>query len=213
MKKVILYDLDGTIIDSTDAIVDTFYYTFEKIGFNYNGSKEQIIKQIGYPLEIMYKNLGIEDSIIDDIVLMYKLQYRTISKAQTSLLYGAIQSLEFASKNAILAIVTTKTTKYTIPLLEHLDIIKYFKVIVGRQEVTNPKPHPEPIFKAMELLNIDNSYDIWMIGDTKLDLIAAKEAGVKSVGVLSGYGTKDELELYSSYVVDNVLEATKICVG
>jgi phosphoglycolate phosphatase len=209
-ETIILFDLDGTLIDSTDAIVETFYYTFDKFDLNINIPQQDIIKLIGYPLEIMYERLGVEKNLIDSIVLAYKHRYRDISSSKTTLLDGAIQSIQEAYKIATLGIVTTKTKQYTMPLLHHLDIVKYFDTIVGRMEVTHPKPHPEPILKALENLNVTKSnHNIYMIGDTKLDLICANESDVEAVGVLSGYGTKDELELYTKLIFDNSLDAVK----
>ena len=91
-----------------------------------------------------------------------------------------------------------------------MDIMKYFDTIIGYQEAQNPKPHPEPIFKALENLNTIPSKDVFMIGDTKLDLIAARDAKVNGVGVLCGYGQKDELLNYTNLVSNNSLEAVKI---
>ena len=84
--------------------------------------------------------------------------------------------------------------------------MQYFEVLIGREHVQNPKPHAEPILKALESLN-KNDEEIWMIGDTKLDLISAKNAGINSLGVLTGYGTKEELAEYTEYVVSDALEA------
>ena len=210
MEKIILFDLDGTLIDSTDAIVSTFYYSFKELEFDFKGSDEDIKALIGYPLDVMYLELGVQKGKEWDFVDAYKQRYRTISIAQTTLLKNAVESLELASSFARLAIVTTKTTQYTIPLLEHMDIFKYFEGIIGRQEVQNPKPHPEPIYKAIELLNIDKEkYDIYMIGDTKLDLIAANDAGIKGIGVLCGYGKYDQLSGYTNAIFGDSLEAVK----
>jgi len=210
MKKniVLLFDLDGTLIDSTKAIVGTFNYSFKKLDFNFEGDDETIKDLIGYPLDVMYESLGVNKNDINLFVNTYKDRYREISLEQTVLLNDAKKSLELASSFATLAIVTTKTTKYTIPLLEDMGIMKYFELIIGRQEVINPKPHPEPVLKAMKELNVTvSNTSIYMIGDTKLDLIAASKAGVKGVGVLCGYGKIDDLKQYTNMVYNTTYEA------
>ena len=210
MKTVILFDLDGTLIDSTEAILESFHKAFEVLEFNFQGSNEDIKKEIGYPLDIMFPNLGVNKDEVSKYVDAYKEHYRTISEAKTILLKDALEAVKLANEFATLGVVTTKTTKYSIPLLENFNIYQYFDVVIGRQEVENPKPHPEPIFKAMEGLNITaNSHNIFMIGDTKLDLIAAKEAKIKGVGVTCGYGTKEELNKYTKLLYQSSLEAVK----
>lgn len=211
MKElVILFDLDGTLIDSTDAIVSTFYHSFVVKNFKFDGSEEDIKNLIGYPLDVMYEQLGVAQEEVNGFVEEYKKRYREISLDMTLILEDAREALELASQYARLGIVTTKTTQYTIPLLENMGIMNYFECIVGRQEVINPKPHPEPILKAMEMMNITvEDFDIYMIGDTKLDLIAAKKANIKGVGVLCGYGKYGELAKYSDMVEPNSSLAVK----
>lgn len=210
MKTIILFDLDGTLIDSTEAIVGTFKYSFKKMKFNFIGSDEDIKSLIGYPLDIMYERLGINKDKIQKFVDIYKERYRQISHTQTYILKDAIKSLQLASSFARLGIVTTKTTKYTIPLLESMDILKYFETIIGRQDVINLKPHPEPIYKAIQMMNIDiNRYNIYMIGDTKLDLISANKAGINSIGVLCGYGKYDDLVKYTNNIYETTYKAIK----
>ncbi len=209
MEKVILFDLDGTLINSTSAIVGCFNHSFKELGFDFKGDDEDIKNEIGYPLDIMYANLGVDKQKVWDFVDSYKKEYRKISIDQTSLLPNAVESVKLASTFARLAIVTTKTTEYTIPLLEHLDIMKYFETIIGRQEVQNPKPHPEPVLKCLENMNLKPHKNIFMVGDTKLDLIAGNEAGVSTVAVLCGYGKKEDMEEYTSIITDDSLEAVK----
>ncbi len=209
-ETIILFDLDGTLIDSTDAILSTFYYSFEVMNFKFDGNDEDIKKLIGYPLEIMYENLGVPKEKAFDFVNVYKERYRKISKEKTYLLENAIEALIEAKKFARLSVVTTKTGSYSVPLLHNLNILDFFEHIIGRENVQNPKPHPEPILKALELMNVNNkNTNIWMIGDTKLDLISANEASINSVGVLCGYAEEDELKKYTSNIVSNSLEAVK----
>ena len=97
---------------------------------------------------------------------------------------------------------------FTIPLLEHFNIAQFFEVVTGRENVQNPKPHPEPILITLEQMNYDKNKDsVWMIGDTKLDLIAANEANINSIGVLCGYGKEKDLREYTDFVELDALSA------
>ena len=207
-NKIILFDLDGTLIDSTDAIVSTFYHSFKELKFDFNGNDETIKSLIGYPLDVMYKELGVDESKVWDFVDSYKNRYRIISKEQTTLLENAYDAVYEASLFARVSVVTTKTRMYTMPLLEHFNIAQFFEIVTGRENVQNPKPHPEPILITLEQMNYDkDKHTVWMIGDTKLDLIAANDANVNSIGVLCGYGEKEELLKYTNIIKSNALDA------
>jgi len=203
----ILFDLDGTLIDSTEAILESFEQSFNYFDRSVPND-EQIKSLIGYPLDIMYKELGVEDVKIDEIIDVYKKHYRAISAQKTTLLPFAKEALEEASRFATLGIVTTKTKRYSVELLEYMEILRYFKVLIGREDVQNPKPHPEPILKAIGELDakIDKT---WMIGDTVMDLQSAKNANINPIGLTCGYGAKKELESLSQNLFENPLEAVK----
>ncbi|MBE0491235.1 MAG: HAD family hydrolase [Sulfurospirillum sp.] len=202
--KTILFDLDGTLIDSTDAIVEGFEVAYDSLG-QIPPNKTDIIKHVGYPLEIMFERLGMRGNVAD-YVRAYKEHYRTISKAKTTLLPFAKEAIDTASQYAQLGIVTTKTSRFSQELLEHLGILNYFKVLIGRENVTHPKPDPEPIYKAMEQLKAKKQ-KTWMIGDTILDIDAANKAGIKSVGVVCGYGSRQELLRYTKNIRADAYEA------
>lgn len=208
-QKVILFDLDGTLIDSTDAIVKCFKEAFEDHGHSFKQDESQIKEQIGYPLDVMFFNLGVAKSEVMSYVNAYKNRYKHIAVEMTLLLENAKESVLLANEFATLGVVTTKTTKYSIPILENFGIMNYFEVIIGRQEVINPKPHPEPIQKALEALSLTESKNIYMIGDTKLDIISANEANINNVAVLSGYGKFDDLKKYTNNISKNAFEAVK----
>ena len=202
---IILFDLDGTLIDSTDAILESFHNSFD-VHDVVHPKDEDIKALIGYPLDVMYSDLGVDKDVVWDFVNTYKEHYRKISTQKTYLLQSAREAVIQASKFATLGIVTNKTGKYSQVLMEHFDLMQYFEVLIGREHVENPKPHKEPILKALESLDV-GSKEIWMIGDTKLDLISAKNAGVNSIAVLCGYENRKVLEKYTTIIHNDALGA------
>lgn len=206
--KTILFDLDGTLIDSTEAILESFGVVYETFG-KQAVDENEVKKLIGYPLDIMFMMLGVHASDAPSYVAAYKEHYRLISRQKTRLLPLAKEAIGHAATIAQLGIVTTKTAHYSEELLEHLGVMHYFRVLIGRESVIHPKPHPEPILKALEYLKADPN-QTWMIGDTPLDLIAANEAGVLGVGVLCGYGEKNELEKHTTFIFSDTRDAIKM---
>jgi len=205
--KTILFDLDGTLIDSTEAILESFGVAYDTFG-RAMPEEDEIKKLIGHPLDMMFRMLGVPNSQADAYVDAYKEYYKLISRKKTTLLPLAKEAVKLAATIGTLGVVTTKTARYSEELLEHLGVMHYFEVLIGRESVTHPKPHPEPILKALSHLKADASRT-WMIGDTPMDLIAANEAGVQGIGVLCGYGTKYDLQKHTDCVLKDALDAVK----
>lgn len=203
---IILFDLDGTLIDSTEAILEGFHHSFE-LHEHKHPTDEEIKALIGHPLDVMFSELGAPQEKVWDFVDSYKEHYRKISTQKTELLPFAKEAITLASEFAELGIVTTKTGKYSRVLMEHFGVMDKFSVLIGREDVENPKPHAEPIQKALEAFENISNKDIWMIGDTELDLISAKNASINAAGVLCGYGLESTLKQYTSTIFNNSLEA------
>ena len=202
---IILFDLDGTVIDSTEAILESFHYACD-LHQTPRLDEGAIKNMIGHPLSEMFASLGVEAEKVQSHVNHYKEHYRTIATQKTILLPGAAQAVREASEFARLGVVTTKTGKYSIEILEHLGLWHYFETLIGFEHVTNPKPHPEPVLKALENMGCGPS-GAWLIGDTRMDVFSAKAAGIECVAVSSGYEGAASLSEVTDLIKDNVLEA------
>lgn len=203
----ILFDLDGTLIDSTEAILESFHNSFDFYEYPHP-SDEEIKALIGHPLDVMYKELGIDERLVWDFVETYKEHYRKIHTKKTVLLDYAVEAIREAQKFARLGVVTTKTGKYSKELLVHFGLMDAFEVLIGREDVLNPKPHSEPIDKAISIMNC-NKEECWMIGDTRLDIESADNAGIKSVAVTSGYDKREQLLTLTKLIEKSALDAVK----
>ncbi|SFV67864.1 Phosphoglycolate phosphatase [hydrothermal vent metagenome] len=205
MNTIILFDLDGTLIDSTEAILESFDVAFHAFGKEVPPD-DKIKAQIGHPLDWMFLKLGVADEEIWDYVAAYKKHYRKISKAKTVLLPDAKAAVEAAAEFAVLGVVTTKTAEYSVELLEHMGLMSYFEVLIGREQVEHPKPHPEPIYKALSELPAVSG-ETWMIGDTCMDMLAARSADIKGIAVSCGYAAREQLAECSAQICASALEA------
>lgn len=208
MKPIILFDLDGTLIDSTEAILESFYHSLHTHQEKTDVTESMITSQIGHTLETMFLGVGIDESSVAKHVAAYKLHYREISCLKTVMLPDAIEAIQEAATFARLGIVTTKTGQYSRELMEHFGVMHYFETLIGFEHVTHKKPHPEPILTALQQMGSDTK-KVWMIGDTRLDMEAAKSAGVLSVGVLSGYDNFEQLQTSADIIKNNVIEAVR----
>jgi len=208
-SKIVLFDLDGTLIDSTEAILESFYKAFESMQTTVP-SDEQITALVGLPLEIMFERLGVDSDQTADYVKAYKTHYRTVHTQKTTLLPNAKEAVELAYTYAHLGVVTTKTRAYSEQLLEHFGLMDYFDVLVGREDVEAPKPDPEPIYKALNSMQHKFGQVVYMVGDTTMDMIAAEEADIASIGVLSGYMSEEQLEDEADFIREDALDAVKL---
>ncbi|ELY3460345.1 HAD family hydrolase [Campylobacter jejuni] len=196
MNKTILFDLDGTLIDSTDAILNSFQGAFKALGLT-SKNNEEIKNLIGYPLEQMFRMLYPDKvNLSKEFVLAYREIYAQIYLEQTTLLPKAKEALELGSEIADLGIVTTKGGKFTPILLDYLGVKKFFKTLITLEDVTNPKPSSEPIILALKRLN-KTQENAYMIGDTILDIQAAISVNITPLALACGYGNENELKAYS----------------
>ena len=203
MIQTVTFDLDGTLIDSTDAIVESFMYTFDVIG-EPRPPRDAIVNSIGYTNEQQFAKLSPHDP--DDCARIYRAHYELHACAKTTLLPGCREALAALQAEGIrIGFGTSKQRKYAEMILDHLGVLDCFEVRIGPDDVTHPKPHPEAVLKALTLFGVAPSQMIF-VGDMHFDVLASQAAGVRCLAVATGYATRAELEALQPEAVFDSLE-------
>lgn len=205
-EKTILFDLDGTLIDSTLAILNSFEVALNAVNAPFEPDK--IKAMIGFPLDVMFANLGFKGEEINKRINAYKTHYQGICCAQTTLLPLAKEAIILAHSFATLGVVTTKTSKNSVDLLENLGVAHFFEAIIGREDVKEPKPSAEPILTALQRLQ-KGKENAFMIGDTALDIKAAQNAKIACVALSCGYESVESLAKFGVNIQPNALKAVE----
>lgn len=203
-EKILLFDLDGTLIDSTQAILESFINASLFFGYNFKGREQEIQALIGHPLREMFIKMGLPQGEIEECVKLYRSNYERIYLEKTILLPKVKDSFQTLPSSYLLGVVTSKSSFFSKKILENLEMLHYFFRVVGIDDVSEPKPSAEPIFKALEGLEYDKS-QVYMIGDTFFDMQSAKNADVVGIGVQGKYDKN--LREYTDFVFEDMQQA------
>lgn len=175
--KYVLFDLDGTLINTNRLIIDSFKHTY-KTGLGLEVSEEEILKYFGEPL---IKTLGrYSEEKADELFKIY-IEYNELRHDATVTIFDGVKELlgELESQGRVLALVTSKRRKVALMGLDLFDIKRHFKVFVALEDTELHKPNPAPVLKALELLGAKPEEAI-MVGDSVFDIHCAHGAGVKA---------------------------------
>ena len=203
-QKILLFDLDGTLIDSTEAIVESFLKATQRYGINLDGQENKIQKMIGMTLSDMFATVGIPREKLQECISVYRELYREIFLKKTFLLPKVKESFETLPSTYKMGVVTSKSHFFSEKILENLGMLKYFFTLVGIDDVKEPKPSAEPIFKALEGMSYQKK-QVYMIGDTIFDMQAAQNAGVIGIGVQGKY--EENLSNFTHLVFEDIAKA------
>jgi phosphoglycolate phosphatase len=197
MNAAILFDLDGTLIDTPSGIVETFIATMQEMGRG-NHDSAAIRATIGMPLPKAFGDLlgcAADAPEVTHAVGRYQALFRTIvlPKADSLVFPGVLQGLESLRGSGYrLAVATSKVQASAESLLHAANLSGSFDLVVGADRVTHPKPHPEMGIAILRTLQADATKS-WMIGDTTHDLFMAHAAGLRSIAVTYGVHALDTL--------------------
>lgn len=208
----IIFDLDGTISNPELGILNGYKYAFPKLNIE-TPSDATLKSLIGPPLRIVFEDMyGLSASDADFAIKTYRVYYNELGGAYENNLYdGMIDLITSLHKKNIKLHIATHKGAMTHHILEHFNILEYFTQIQHYDEENNITTKEKMIELILEKEKVSDKNTAIMIGDRNTDIFAAKEIGIKSIGVLYGFGTTTEIEKCApTHIATNVQHLSEI---
>ena len=207
-------DLDGTLSDSAPGIVRSAQYALEAFGIHVD-NLDDLLCFVGPPLEESFQEFyHLTPSQADEAVKVYRRRYEKIGVYENALYPGIPQFLDKARQaGKVLMVATSKPQRMADLVLSHFGIADRFAFVGGRED-SSRRTKEEVIRYVMKENGLTRTEDIVMIGDRKHDVLGAKAVGMDSVGVLYGYGSRDEFQAAgATYIVDTLKELEELLLA
>lgn len=209
--KLIIFDLDGTLVNSIIDITNSLNYAIEPYGL---GTKtvEEVRQLVGEGItRVIERVLGDERlSLREDVVKRFLYFYSEHIVDNTVPYPGVRETLERLNGYKK-AVISNKREAFSIKVLEGVGLIRYFDMVVGSDSTEEKKPSPVPVLHVLSTLGIGPG-DAVMVGDSNHDIEAGKRAGVKTVGVTYGYRDKAYLS-EADFIIDRMSELPSVIQG
>ena len=211
MFDTVLFDLDGTLTDPGEGITNSVAYALKKYDIEVS-DKRELYKFIGPPLKDSFmKYYGFNEVKAEEAIAYYREYFRDIGIFENEVYEGVVDMLKaLCNEGKKLVLATSKPEEFAIRILEHFDLSKYFTVAAGASMDSSRSKKGDVIAYAISLCEDFCKDTAVMVGDRKHDIIGAKENGLKSIGVLYGYGDEAELKTagadYIASTTDDILK-------
>lgn len=213
--RYVLFDLDGTLTDPGEGITNSVAYALEKYGIAVE-DKTVLYAFIGPPLiDSFMKFYGFSEDQARQAVEYYREYYRDRGIFENGV-YDGIPGMLDRLKTAglTLAVATSKPEVFARQILAHYGLEKYFSFIGGSNLDGSRTKKSEVIAYVMESCGISETNAVIMVGDREHDILGAKAVGIDSLGVLFGYGSREELEAAGAgHLAENTVEMDKIILA
>lgn len=212
--EFILFDLDGTLTDPKVGITKSVQYALNKMGIK-EDDLNKLTKFIGPPLAHSFMEFyNFNEKEAYQAVEFYR-EYFAAKGIFENKVYEGIPELlqELYDKRLVLAVATSKPTVFARKILEHFNLIHYFADVIGSNLDGSRVDKGEVIKEALRVMDIRDLEKTVMIGDRKHDVIGAHRNNIKAIGVIYGYGGREELEKAGAdYVVSTVKELENLLI-
>jgi pyrophosphatase PpaX len=192
--QTVLFDLDGTLIDSVDLIVDSYHHVYQFHGLPPR-SRDEILAGLGTPLRVVFGTITDDASRIDAWIATYRAYNLTHHDARVRAYPGAVDMVrQIKSAGHRVGLVTSKNRLGAARGLALVGLGDIMEVIVGADDVVNPKPHAEPVERALSHLGMPAETCL-LVGDSHHDIHCGRSAGVWTAGVTWGPFDRRHLEM------------------
>lgn len=212
MKKLYIFDFDGTLGDSRGLIVRTMMDTFEQLDIA-KPTVEACIETIGLPLaDCFIVSAHLSDEEGEKCAEAYRKIFRRNNvKGAVKPFEGVISTLNtLHEQGKILAVASSRGHESLDGLVDDFGITNLFTHIIGADDVVNAKPNPEPVNKILSSLSVSPK-DTVVIGDAPYDILMGKNAGATALGVTYGNSKREELqEAGADFLIDNFADLLKL---
>jgi len=205
----LLFDLDGTILDTTNLILQSFQHTFH-IHYNRQIAPQEVHRFFGKTLRAAMEALGPDK--VEELIATYREFNLAHHDELTSTFAGMHETLQKLHEAGLpMAIVTSKASETALRGLKLFHMDHFFSVIIGVNECSKHKPDTEPVRKALEQLQLPASACL-MIGDSPFDIISAREAGAKTAAVRWTHVSWQELLTENpTYILEEPQDLLSLC--
>ncbi|MBN1952356.1 MAG: HAD hydrolase-like protein [Bacteroidales bacterium] len=202
----IIFDLDGTLINPEKGIRDSFAYAIQKMQVDIN-LDDYYLKLIGPPLHHGFsKVLKMSDHDADRAVKYFR-EYYGKQGFRDSVLYEGIHNLheELCKNGKKIYLASSKLEKYAIAILKDKDLLRYYEYVAGATYKGSGADKDILIRRVLEKISLSGGDQVAMIGDTKFDILGARDAGIDSIAILYGYGNEaDFTEAGATHIAADV---------
>lgn len=210
MIKCVLFDLDGTLIQTTEIIIETFKVTFQKYFPHIQLSDNDYTNMLGQTLFTTFGYYTSNQDEINEVVQFYRTYSDDIIEQGLKSYPGAVEIMTFLKKkNVKIGVVTSKMRHVATHHLKLTGLVDFIDGLVGYEDVTEHKPSPEPILKALQLFGTKPQSTIY-IGDHENDIISAKKAGILTCAVTYSQRLKEMLSYNPDYAIDELIHIKDI---
>lgn len=211
MYKYILFDLDGTLTDPAEGITNSVAYSLSKYGIEVSDKKE-LYKFIGPPLKDSYiEYYGFSESDAVKAIEYYREYFKPKGMFENEVYEGVPELLEELKQNGKkIILATSKPEVFSTEILKHFDLYKYFDFVSGATLDGTRSKKADIIAYAISEMGITEKEKCLMVGDRAQDINGAIANGIDSLGVLFGYGDREELESAgATYIAESVKDILK----